>query len=118
MFASEFQVVLTELMKAPSAADEDQLDSAECTSKAYSVPTYPSPYIFFEDISILLRVKYKTVSYRNRMRSPQKPATVPSLLHKEVIGKKDFETIKLDLIEEIALPKSAVEMMNYSRKAE
>lgn len=43
--AFEFQVVLTKLMKAPNAADEEQLGSPECTSKAYSVSTYPSPHI-------------------------------------------------------------------------
>lgn len=39
--ALEFQVVLTELMKVPN---EEQLGSPECISKAYSVPTYPSPH--------------------------------------------------------------------------
>lgn len=36
----EFQVVLTELMEAPSAAHKKQLGSPECTDKVYSVPTH------------------------------------------------------------------------------
>lgn len=43
VLAFEFQLVLTELMKGPNAADEEQRGSPECTSKVYLVPTYPSP---------------------------------------------------------------------------
>lgn len=102
-----------QLMRSNWGLQSAQAKFTQCPS----IPPHTHAFSrHFSDLSVLFTVIYKSFTEKQDKVTPEISycsLTNPSRKNR----KKDFETIKIYFIKEIALPKSGVET-NYSRKAE